>query len=285
MNEFALKIENLNISFKDFQLKDINLTLKKGCIMGLIGENGAGKTTLIKSIMNMYYSENARIRIYGYDHAEDEVLVKNLVGYVAAEDYFMPNYTLQMLSKHFRVLYDNWNMPLFNDYAAKWKLPLNKPFSTYSKGMKTKAMLVLALAHEPKFLLLDEPTAGLDPLVKTEILDILREFVSDEEKSVLFSTHITTDLDKVADYITLIHKGSVLETDSMDNIAEKYLVAVGNTQDFKKYRGHLIGASDHDGVTEAMILRKEADNLPKEQIHLKQPTIEVLMIHMIKESR
>lgn len=285
MNECALKIENLNTAFKDFQLKDINLTLKKGCIMGLIGENGAGKTTLIKSIMNMYYSEDAHISIYGHDHTEDEILVKNLIGYVAAEDYFMPDYTLNMMSKHFRVLYDNWNMPLFNDYAAKWELPLNKPFSTYSKGMRTKAMLVLALAHEPKFLLLDEPTAGLDPLVKAEILDILRDFVSDEEKSVLFSTHITTDLDKVADYITLIHKGSVLETDSMDNISEKYLVAVGNTQDIKKYRGQLIGASKHDGITEAMILRKEAGNLLKEQIHLKQPTIEEFMIHMIKESR
>ena len=285
MNKFALEIKTLNTSFNGFSLKDINLTLEKGCIMGLIGENGAGKTTLIKSIMNMYYTKDAKIQVYGHDHVDDEVIVKNLIGYVAAEDYFIPGHTLKMMANYFRVLYDNWNTSLFNDYVAKWKLPLNKPFSTYSKGMKTKAMLILALAHEPRFLLLDEPTVGLDPLVKVEVLDILRNFVDNEEKSVLFSTHITTDLDKVADFITLIHNGAILESDAMDNISDKYAVVSGSETILKAHKQDLIGATGHNGILEAIIPRTLTGNLPKEQISLKQPTIEELMIHLIKESR
>lgn len=285
MNEYALEIKNLNTSFKDFSLKNINLTLNKGCIMGLIGENGAGKTTLIKSIMNMYYAKDGRICVFGHDHVDDEVIVKNLIGYVAAEDYFMPNYNLKILENYFKIFYDKWNISLFNEYVKKWNLPKNKEFSTYSKGMKTKAMLILALAHEPKILLLDEPTAGLDPLIKTEILDILRDFVADEEKSVIFSTHITTDLDKVADYITLIHNGTMLETDSIDNISEKYLFAAGSAAILNKYKTFLVGAVEHNGLLEGIIKRNHATELPKDQITLKQPTIEELMIHLIKESR
>ena len=224
MSNFALEIKNLDTTFKDFSLKNMNIKLEKGCIMGLIGENGAGKTTLIKSIMNMYYTENGDIKVYGYDHVNDEVVVKNLIGYVAAEDYFVNNYTLKVMANNFSVLFDNWNWDLFNEYVEKWKLPLNKHFDTFSKGMKTKAMLVLALAHSPKILLLDEPTAGLDPLVKVEILELLRDFVSDDERAVLFSTHITPDLDKTADYVTLISEGEVLESDSMDSISDKYLL-------------------------------------------------------------
>lgn len=282
-NENALSINNLNISFKEFALKNVSIQLKKGCIMGLIGENGAGKTTIIKSILNMYYSETAKIEVYGHDHVDDEVVVKNLIGYVAAEDYFLYSMSLDFLAKQFSAIYDNWNHALFEEYVAKWKLPLTEPFSSYSKGMKTKAMLVLALAHEPEFLLLDEPTAGLDPVAKNEILELLRDFVSDEEHAVLFSTHITTDLDKVADYITLISDGMVLESDSVDNIEENYLIVSGEKSVFDSAKSALIGATYTNGEVKALIRRSDSNLLPKDEISLKRPTIEDFMIHFIKK--
>lgn len=285
MSDFALEVRNLDTTFKDFSLKNINLTLEKGSIMGLIGENGAGKTTLIKTIMNMYYTEKGDIKVYGHDHVKDEVTVKNLIGYVAAEDYFVQNYTLKAMANNFSVLFDNWNKDLFNRYVEKWKLPIDKQFDTFSKGMKTKAMLVLAIAHEPKLLLLDEPTAGLDPLVKVEILELLRDFVSDDEKAVLFSTHITPDLDKTADYVTLISDGAVLETDSMDKISDKYILVSGNSSEFDGFSEILIGSTKINETTEALIKRQDAKRLSRAQINLKQPTIEELMIHLITNSR
>lgn len=283
MSDFALEIKNLDTAHKDFSLGNITLELPKGCIMGLIGENGAGKTTLIKSIMNMYYTKNGQIKVYGFDNVEDEIEVKNLVGYVASEDYFVKNHTLKMMAKNFSVLFDNWNWDLFNEYVEKWKLPLNKTFDTYSKGMKTKAMLVLALAHSPKLLLLDEVTAGLDPLVKVEILEILREFVEDGEKAVLFSTHITSDLDRTADYVTLISAGKVLESDSMDSLSDKYLLVSGNSEDFNVSDGILIGETVVNGNKEALVKREDSKVFKDSKLKLRQPVIEELMIHLINE--
>lgn len=286
MSHYALEIKNLDTTFKTFSLKNISFNLKCGTIMGLVGENGAGKTTLLKSIMNVYYSENGIIRVYGHDHVDDEVMVKNLIGYVAAEDYFVPQHSLKFLARHFSILYDIWNTQLFDEYVTKWQLPLTKPFSTYSTGMKTKAMLILALAHEPKLLLLDEPTAGLDPLVKTDILDILRDFVEDGEKSVLFSTHSTGDLDKVADYITLISNGALLESCQIDEVAEQYLIVSGSSDELKSHHQYTIGMTTKNGISEALIERNYAAKLKndKQLLTIKQPTIEEFMIHMIHQN-
>lgn len=285
MSSYALEIKNLDTTFKDFRLKNINLVLEKGSILGLVGENGAGKTTMIKSIMNMFYTKNGDIKVYGKDHVKDEIEVKNLIGYVAAEDYFVPKYTLKVLADNFSVLYDSWNWDIFNSYVEKWKLPMFRHFDTFSKGMKTKAMLVLALAHEPKLLVLDEPTAGLDPLVKIEILEMLKDFVEDGEKAVLFSTHITSDLDKTADYVTFISEGSVIEADSMDRIWDKYILVSGNISEFESFTEKLIGKTQMNGITEALIKRQESEKLSDLQVTLRQPTIEELMIHLITDTK
>ncbi|MBQ3544277.1 MAG: ABC transporter ATP-binding protein [Lachnospiraceae bacterium] len=283
MSDLALEIKNLDTAHKDFDLKSININLEKGCIMGLIGENGAGKTTLIKSIMNMYYTKNGQIKVFGYDHVDSEIEVKNLIGYVAAEDYFVKNHTLKIMADNFSILFDNWNWDLFNKYVEKWSLPLNEKFDTYSKGMKTKAMIVLAIAHSPKLLLLDEPTAGLDPLVKVEILELLRDFVEDGERAVLFSTHITPDLDKTADYVTLISEGEILETDSMDSISDKYLLVSG---ELNKYTNILIGVTNINDNMQALVKREDSTMMKDDsQVLLRQPIIEELMIHLITDSR
>lgn len=282
MSEFALEIKNINTTFKNFNLKDISMSVEKGSIMGIIGENGSGKTTTIKTIMNMYYSENGKIMVYGYDHIKDEVKVKNIIGYVAAEEYFSLNYSMKFLGENFAKLYDEWDNELFEKLIIKWKLNKTEPFSTYSKGMKTKAMIILALAHRPKLLLLDEPTAGLDPIAKNEVLDMLREFVSDGEHAAVFSTHITTDLDKVADAVTLISDGRVILSDTMDVLEEKYLKISGDESILNNYTQFLIGKSVNCGQITALICRDNMDNLPKDKITIALPDIEDIMVYNVK---
>lgn len=278
MSELALEIKDINTGFKNFRLKDISIKVGKGTIMGIIGENGSGKTTTIKTIMNMYYSNKGKITVYGHDHIKDEVKVKNIIGYVAAEEYFATNFSMKFLAENFSKLYDEWDNDLFNQLMAKWKLSRTEPFSTYSKGMKTKAMIILALAHKPKLLLLDEPTAGLDPIAKNEVLDILREFVSEGEHSVIFSTHITTDLDKVADAVTLISDGRVILSESMDILEDRYLKISGGENILKNYTSLLIGETINCGQIMALVLRENADKLPKDGIITSIPDIEDIMV-------
>ena len=210
MSNYALEINGITKKYDGFTLKDIDIKLEKGTVMGLVGQNGAGKTTLINLIMNKIRNDGGEIKVFGFDNIADEPKVKNLIGYVADEDYMYFGFTLEKYRKIFSMAYDKWNGELFDSLCKKFDLPLKKKFSEFSKGMKTKAMLALALAHEPELMLMDEPTAGLDPVARIEILDMLREFVSDGEKAVLFSTHITSDLDKIADYITLIIDGEIV---------------------------------------------------------------------------
>ncbi|HEY5561120.1 MAG TPA: ABC transporter ATP-binding protein [Clostridiaceae bacterium] len=275
-----LEITNLNKDFTDFKLDNINLTLEKGSIMGFIGENGAGKTTTIRLILNALEKSSGQIKVMGRDNVVEELYVKSQIGYVPDEDYFISNSTLLMHSKTLRLFYDNWSEDIFKSYISRWKIPLNKKISEFSKGMKTKAMFALAFAHNPKVLILDEPTAGLDPMARIELLDILREFVSDGEKSVFFSTHITSDLDKIADYITLIHEGRIIESISADKLEEKYIFLSGSVEDLKGLDNKFIGLRKGEIVFEGLILRETANEFFKAMKGIK-PNIENLLTYSI----
>ena len=262
MNENMLEVKNLTKKFDGFVLDNVNFSLPKGAIMGLIGENGAGKTTLIKLIMNMYGRESGEIKgVGGLDNVSDEPAFKERVGYVADEDYLYYNSKMCDIAAAFSVAFERWDESIFQNYVDLWKLPLDKKAGEMSKGTKTKMMLALALAHKPELLILDEPTAGLDPAARIEVLDILRDFVSDGEHSVLFSTHLTSDLDKVADYITLIIDGKIIESMTIDEIEEKYAIASGENTPSDKIKPYLIGCRQNSTRFTALVRRSDIPKL------------------------
>lgn len=217
-----LEIQKLSKKYHDFALEDINLCIPKGCIMGFIGENGAGKTTTIKAILQLIRMDEGSIKVFGKDMRNNEKENKEWIGTVFSESSFPDNMNLKQIDKVMLNIYKNWDSSIFNMYAEQFKLPLNKPNKQYSRGMKMKLQIAIALSHHAKLLLLDEATSGLDPIVRDEILDILLDFIQDEEKSVFISSHITSDIEKCCDYVTFIHQGEILLSEEKDELLEHY---------------------------------------------------------------
>ena len=201
----CLEIKDLCKSYGDFALNHVNLTIPGGTIMGLIGENGAGKTTTIKCILNLIRRDSGTITILGKDNVADERAAKLEVGVVLDECFFHDSLRPKDLKRILGPVYPTWDDNLYADYLKKFKLPEEKLIKEFSRGMKMKLSLAAALAHQPRLLILDEATAGLDPVVRDEILDEFLSFICDEDHAILISSHITSDLEKAADYITYIH--------------------------------------------------------------------------------
>lgn len=283
MSNYAVEIENLTRKFSGFTLDNVSFKLEKGSVMGLIGQNGAGKTTIIRLIMNIIEKNEGSIKVFDLDNIDEEIAVKNKIGYVADEDYLYFGSTLNKYGKIYKDMFDSWDEDLFRHYIALWELPADKKFSTYSKGMKTKAMLCLALCHKPQVLIMDEPTAGLDPVARIEVLDLLREFVADGEHSVLFSTHITSDLDKIADYVTVIINGKITESMSAVDIDEKYVVISGDNSKIAGNEQYLIGTRKGSMTFEALILRENLSRFKDISCHT--PNIENLLTFSIWQNR
>lgn len=247
----------------------------------MIGENGAGKTSVLRLIMNIYGRESGSITGFGgIDNVADEAKFKNLVGFVPDEDYLNISLTPEKTARAFAAVFEKWDNDIFKKYMKIWQIDTKKRCGKLSKGTKTKVMLALALAHDPKLLILDEPTAGLDPAARLEILDILREFVSDGERSVIFSTHITGDLDKTADYIAMIIDGKLYEMLSANESQEKYAVVSGEKPAPTKF---LIGAKDTYLGYEALALRKDIPSLGK--VSVRTPNYEDILVHTILQNR
>ena len=218
----CIEISGLCKKYDGFALDSIDLTLPGGTILGLIGENGAVKTTTIKCILNLVRRDAGEIRLLGRDNIREEVQARQEVGVVLDECFFHDTLKADDLNRILAPVYRNWDSALFRDYLDKFSLPEKKLIKEYSRGMKMKLSLAAALAHRPKLLILDEATSGLDPVVRDEILDEFQGFVCDEEHAILISSHITSDLEKVADYITYIHRGRVQLTGAKDDILENY---------------------------------------------------------------
>ena len=218
----CIEIRGLCKSYGDFALNNINLTLPGGSILGLIGENGAGKTTTIKCILNLIHRDAGEITLLGYDNIREERLAKQDIGLVLDECFFHDTLRPLDVGKILAPAYREWDQKLFRSYLGKFGLPEKKLIKEFSRGMKMKLSLSAALAHRPKLLILDEATAGLDPVVRDEILDEFLGFISDEDHAILMSSHITSDLEKVADYIAYIHQGQVVLSDAKDAILDSY---------------------------------------------------------------
>lgn len=219
----AIEIRNLVKSYSDkFTLGEINLDIPSGIIIGLIGENGAGKTTLIKSILNIIRLDKGNIKIFEKDIKINESEIKENIG-VVLDNMFFPELLMPKdINSIMKDVYKNWDEQLFNKYLSEFKLKNNQSIKSMSKGMRKKLEIATALSHHPKLLILDEPTSGLDPVVRNEVLDIFLDFIQDEEHTILLSTHITSDLEHIADKIIFINQGKVVLDQSRDDLLDNY---------------------------------------------------------------
>lgn len=225
----SLEIKNLTKKWSDFTLNDINISLPGGYIMGLIGRNGSGKTTLINCILNSIKKSRGRIRINGVDHRR--VSAKNDIGFVLEEGPFFMEKTLAENAYLFGRFYSDWSEAKFGDYLNLFDLRDYQSYADLSKGMKTKFQLAFALSHNPKLLIMDEPTGGMDPVFRRDFLNILQNLVCDSNTAVLFSTHITADLDKVADFITMLDEGKQVFTMTKEELTDNYPIIRGSLDD------------------------------------------------------
>ncbi len=225
--EFALELEGVGKEYKGFTLADVTFGLQSGYIMGLIGPNGAGKTTVIKLILNLIRRHSGKIRVLGLDNLVHEAQIKSRIGFVPDEPNYYADVTLRDLAAATALLYGNWDDSLFRSLVSDFQLPMQKKFKVLSHGTKTKFALALALSHHPEFVILDEPTSGLDPVFRRELMHRLSGLMQDERVSVLFSTHITSDLEKTADFVTFLREGRVVFSKPKDEILETWGVVRG----------------------------------------------------------
>ncbi|MEN2775911.1 ABC transporter ATP-binding protein [Acetivibrio clariflavus] len=258
----AIEIKNLSKSYPGFELKDINLVLPAGTIMGLVGENGAGKSTTIKLIMNAISRDSGSVKVLGVDNLSNEfIAVKEDIGVVLDEAYFPEVLTPKNVGKVMKNTYRNWDDDCYYNFLDKFKLPEKKAFKDFSRGMKMKLAIAVAISHKPKLLILDEATSGLDPIVRDEILDIFNDFTRDETHSVLLSSHIVSDLEKICDYIAFIHNGKLLFCEEKDKLLEEYAIVKMSKADFEKMPKEAVkGKKISKYGVEALVLKAAVSN-------------------------
>lgn len=218
----ALEIKNISKTYKNFKLDDISFILPCGHIMGLIGENGAGKSTIINCILDIIEKDSGNISVLGQKNDKNNVSLKENIGVVLDASDVYDNYTIKQVENIMKDVYKQWNHEVYDYYIQKFALPLNKMIKDFSRGMKMKMAITIALSHQPKILILDEATSGLDPIMRDEILDVFMEFVQDENHAILLSSHISSDLEKIADYITFVHEGKLILSTSKDELIYEY---------------------------------------------------------------
>lgn len=230
----VIEIKNLKKKYDNqFQLGEINLSIPSGCIIGLIGENGAGKTTLIKSILNIINIDSGQIKIFDKDYKKKESEIKEDIGAVLDNMFFPELLTANDINNIMKSIYKNWDQALFYKYLTNFNLPNNKKIKTLSKGMRKKLEIATSLSHHPKLLILDEPTSGLDPVVRNDILDIFLDFIQDENHTILLSTHITSDLEHIADEIIFINSGKIILNKNRDELLDNYGILKCDFNSFK----------------------------------------------------
>ena len=282
MNENkVVELRNLDKRFKRFVLNDITLDVKQGFITGLIGANGAGKSTLIKLMMGMSLPDAGEVRIFGESLRTNEAEIKERIGYVADDCHYYEHLSIDTMKGIYAPFYKKWDDRLFNSYLERFELSSKSKIRSLSKGMKVKLSLAFALSHQADLLIMDEPTAGLDPVFRRELLDILAELMLDERKSILFSTHITTDLDRVADYIAFLNRGSLVFNESRERLFDRYaLIKAENGLLDADVRRLFIGIRETPNGFEALTgNRQEAERLFAGHARIERPTLEDIMFY------
>ena len=283
--ENILEVKGLNKQYKnsDFSLKNVNLTVPKGTIMGFVGENGAGKSTTMGCILNTLIKDSGSIKVFGEEMTDKSIHLRDDIGVVYDVNPFPENLTPKQVARAMSHIYSTWDDAIFNDYLKKLKFPNNKKINTFSRGMTMKLALTVALAHQPRLLILDEATAGLDPMVREDVLDLLLDFVQDENRSILFSSHITTDLEKIADYITFIHNGEVLFSDTKDELLYHYGIIRCKASQFEQLeKADVIAYKKRDYQIDVLVAHKEAAQRKYRGMMIDTATIEEIMLLIAK---
>lgn len=278
-----LEVNNLSKEYKGFTLKDISFSLERGYIMGFIGPNGAGKSTTIKLIMNLLKKDGGIIKVFGLDNIKNEIEVKEKIGFVYDQNYYYDELTIEEMKKVIAPFYNNWDDKLYNKYLKLFELDSSKKIKNLSKGMQMKFSLAMALSHHAELLIMDEPTSGLDPVIRREILQVLLEIMQDEKKGIFFSTHITSDLEKVADYITFINRGKIVLSTTKDYLLENYGLVKGKKELLKQAEvNSLIGIKENKFGFEALTKDKfKTRKIFGNKVIIDKPSLEDIMFFQI----
>lgn len=281
--EELLKLEKVCKKYDDFALENISLSLLSGVIMGFIGENGAGKTTTLKSILNLIKIDSGKITLFGKDAQPLENKIKEKIGVVFDESYFHDNLNGKDINLIMRNIYKSWDESEYFKLLERFQLPLNKAMKAFSKGMKMKISIAVALSHHPKLLILDEATSGLDPVIREEILEIFVDFVLDGEHSVLLSSHITSDIEKIADYICFIHQGEIVLNESKDKLLEDYGILKISKEEFENCdKQDFIAFRKHQFSIEVLIKQKRKYKKQFPNAVVDPAKLEEIMLFMIR---
>ncbi len=279
----VIEIANLTKKYDTFTLGPIDLSIPSGQIIGLIGENGAGKTTLLKSLLGIIQSTTGEITVLDKPATEN---ANSSIGVVLDNMFFPEILTPKDIDTIMSDIYDNWDKKLFDEYMQKFSLPTNKPLKTLSKGMRKKVEIATALAHHPKLLILDEPTTGLDPVVRSEVLDIFLDFIQDETHTILMSTHITSDLEHIADRIIFIDAGKILIDETKDDLVDEYGILKCDLDCLDKFdENEIVAYKKNRYSCDILVKNKTAIAKKYKDYTIDKITLEDLMLLMIKGER
>lgn len=278
----SIEIKNLNKSYGEFSLKDINLEIPKGYIVGLIGKNGSGKTTLIKTILNITTKDSGSVKINGVENTSDQFTIeKENIGVVLDELGIYDGFDVRDVDNNMKKFYKNWNSKKFEELLIYMDIYSNKIIRQFSTGMKKKLNVAISLGYSPDLLILDEPTANLDPFVREELLDLLYEYTRDEEKTILISSHILSDLEKICDYIVYMEDGEVVLFESKDNIVNNYSIVKVNSEDYITIPKNIILHEENYKYGRELLVNRK--NLP-ESIVTERATLDDILIKLVKSN-
>ncbi|MCO7126801.1 ABC transporter ATP-binding protein [Sporolactobacillus shoreicorticis] len=285
--ETILELRHVNKAFKGFALKDISFSLKRGFIMGFIGPNGAGKSTTIRCLMDLIHPDSGEVWLFGQKYTGDNTVLKQKIGFVYDQDVFFQELTAEKNKQVIAPFYERWDDTLFYRYVKEFQVPLNKKMKTLSKGTKMKFALAVALSHHAELIIMDEPTSGLDPVFRRELLDVLFDVIQDENKAIFFSTHITTDLEKIADYITFLLDGKILFSKEREELSETFRIVKGSRSLITtiKQADPIVYKETSLGF-EAFMFTDQTEKLDKKiAFHIERPNLEEIMYYLVKSKK
>ena len=270
----------------DFCLDDVSMSIPSGAIMGFVGENGAGKSTTIGCMLNTLLKDSGTVEIFGKEMTDNSTDIRDNISVVYDTNSFPEHLTAVRISTAMRHIYTNWDDGLFKEYLRKFKLPEKQKIKAFSRGMTMKLAVAAALSHRPKLLILDEATAGLDPIVRDDILDVFLDFVQDENNSILLSSHITSDLEKVADYITFIHDGRIVFSEKKDTLIYSYGLMRCKAAQFEEIdKADMLAYRKHDYQIDVLVSDRGAAAKKYRDVVIDSITIEEIMLMLVKGVR